>query len=126
MFLLTKVVQLLLPWKGYLGTPCPLSNFEWPWNADSKCKVVLKNLDLFKQVVFRVCVFFQVKRSFKEMTLLFAFFPRLELIFAIIPFRATNFLNSFLQIIQAALDLYGLEVLVFHKLKGQTSEKEAP
>jgi hypothetical protein len=100
-----------------------LSDFEWSWNANSKHKVVLKNLDLSKQVVFE-CVQ-SSKISFKEMPSLFPFFPRVEMIFEVIPLKATNFPSSFLQVIRAALNLYRLEVLVLLRLKGQPSEREA-
>lgn len=64
-------------------------------------KRLLKNLDLFKQVVFE-CVESSVF-GFKETPFLFAFFPRLELIFEVIPLKATDFPSSFLQGIRAAL-----------------------
>lgn len=67
----TKVIHPPLPWKGCLGTPCSLSDFEWSWNANSKHQIVLKNLDLSKQVVVE-CVE-SSKFGFKEIPLLLSF-----------------------------------------------------
>lgn len=43
----------------------------------------------------------------------------------VIPLKATHFPSSFLQVIQAALNLYRLQVLVLLRLKGQPNEREA-
>lgn len=64
-------------------------------------KQLLKNLDLFKQVVFE-CVESSMF-GFKETPLPFPSFPRLELIFEVIPLKATDFPSSFPQVIWAAL-----------------------
>lgn len=121
---LTKVIHLPLPWKGCWRTPCSLSDLEWSRYADPRPQVVLKNPDLFKQVVFECA--WSSKLRFKEMSLLCPFLPRLELNFAIMLLRATGFPSSFLRLIWAALNLYGLEVFVRLKPKGQAPGREAP